>query len=303
MDQQILLIDDSKPIHALVSSLLGDEPVTVHSAFDGEYGIALAASLKPDLILLDVEMPGMNGYETCRRLKANPDTASSTVVFLTSRSDTEDMVNGLNLGASDYVGKPFKLAELLSRVRAALRTSFLIRLLEETALVDSLTGLGNRGMFERRLAAEIGLRIRTGDPLSCILMDVDTFKNINDAHGHPFGDHVLTKIGETIMAICRVEDVACRYGGEEFIILAPRTSAEQAAQLAERMRSAIAAIPLYRQDEVVRVTCSFGVAEAVGTYDRMMVERADQALYESKKAGRDRVSVWPLNCISKAAAA
>nr|MBA3404273.1 response regulator [Gemmatimonadaceae bacterium] len=135
MHQQVLLIDDSKQIHALVTSLLGDEPVTIHSAFDAQFGIVQAASLRPDLILLDVEMPGVDGYETCRRLKADAVTASLPIVFLTARATTEEMVQGLNLGANDYVAKPFKLSELLSRVRAALRTSHLIRLLEDKALI------------------------------------------------------------------------------------------------------------------------------------------------------------------------
>jgi len=303
MHQEILVIDDSKNVHTLVSSLLGDEPVTIHSAFAGEAGLILAASLRPELILLDVEMPGMDGYETCRRLKANPVTASLPVLFLTARSSTEEKVRGLNLGAVDYVAKPFKLSELLSRVRAALRTSHLIRLLEEKALIDPLTGLGNRAMFDERLGAEVGLRIRSGSPLSCIALDVDHFKGVNDKHGHPFGDQVLSKIGEVLTEMCRVEDVACRHGGEEFVVLLPQTSADNAALLAERMRVAIERISLPRQGKTVTVTCSFGVAEAAGVYDRMMLERADQALYQSKKEGRNRVSIAPAQTLPRVVAA
>ncbi|MGD0462248.1 MAG: diguanylate cyclase [Tepidisphaeraceae bacterium] len=303
MHQQILLIDDSKLIHPLVTSLLANEPVTIHSALDAEYGLALAASLRPDLILLDVEMPGVDGFETCRRLKADPATASLPIIFLTARTATEEMVCGLNLGANDYVTKPFKLSELLSRVRAALRTSHLIRLLEEKALIDPLTGLGNRAMFDERFTAEVAMRIRSGSPLSCIVLDVDHFKDINDRYGHPFGDHVLSKIGEALTEICRVEDVACRHGGEEFVVLAPRTSADQAALLAERMRLAIAKIPFRQKGESITVTCSFGVAEAAGTFDRLMLERADQALYQSKEHGRDRVSIAPPQPIPRTVAA
>jgi diguanylate cyclase (GGDEF)-like protein len=291
MQQDILLIDDSEAIHKLVTSLLAEEPVTVHSAHAAETGLTLAASLRPALILLDVQMPGTDGYEICRRLKADPATAGIPVIFLTARATTEEKVRGLNLGAVDYVTKPFKLAELLSRVRAGLRTGELIRLLEEKALIDALTGLGNRAMFEERIAAEVGLRIRSGDPLSCIVLDVDHFKQFNDTHGHAFGDQVLRKIGQVITEICRVEDVACRYGGEEFVILAPRTTAQQAGRLAERMRVAIAGKALSRNDESIRVTCSFGVAEAADTYDRSLFERADKALYYSKQQGRNRVTI------------
>lgn len=293
MHQDILLIDDSKQIHALVTSLLGDEAVTIHSAFGAETGLVLAASLRPELILLDVEMPEVDGYETCRRLKAEPATASLPIIFLTARATTEEKVHGLNLGAVDYVTKPFKLSELLSRVRAALRTSHLIRLLEEKALIDSLTGLGNRAMFDERFAAEVSLRIRTGNPVSCIVLDVDHFKSVNDQYGHPFGDIVLKKIGEVLLEICRVEDVACRHGGEEFVVLLPQTSAAHAALLAERMRDAIAKLPFSRRGASITVTCSFGVAQACDTYDRSMLERADQALYQSKAQGRNRVSIAP----------
>lgn len=291
MHQDILVIDDSKPIHTLLSSLLAEEPVTIHSAFGAETGIVLAISLRPELILLDVEMPEVDGYETCRRLKADPATASIPIIFLTARATTEEKVHGLNMGAVDYIGKPFKLSELLSRVRAALRTSHLIRLLEQKALIDPLTGLGNRAMFDERFAAEAALRVRSGDPLSCIVLDVDNFKDINDKYGHPFGDHVLSKIGEVLLDISRVEDVACRHGGEEFVVLAPQTTADHAALLAERMRVAIEKIPFSRQGEPVTVTCSFGVADAAGTYERSMLERADKALYYSKKQGRNRVSI------------
>jgi diguanylate cyclase (GGDEF)-like protein len=238
-------------------------------------------------------MPDVDGFETCRRLKADPATASLPIIFLTARAAAEEMVWGLDLGANDYVTKPFKLSELLSRVRAALRTSHLVRLLEEKALIDPLTGLGNRAMFGERFAAEVALRIRSGDALSCIVLDVDHFKDINDKYGHPFGDHVLSKIGEALTEICRVEDVACRHGGEEFAILLPRTSADKAALLAERMRLAIAKVPFWQKGDALTVTCSFGVAEAAGTFDRLMLERADAALYQSKEHGRDRVSIAP----------
>ena len=296
MNQQILLIDDSKAIHALVTSLLGDEPITIHSAFDAQFGIALAASLRPDLVLLDVEMPGVDGYETCRRLKADPATANLPIVFLTGRATTEEMVHGLNLGANDYVAKPFKLSELLSRVRAALRTSRLMRLLEDKALIDSLTGLGNRAMFDKRLAAEISLRIRSGNPLSCIVVDVDHFQRVNDIYGQPVGDQILTKIGETLAGICRAEDVACRYGGQKFVVLAPQTTGDYAAVLAEQMRVAIQKLSCSGRGTPLTVTCSFGISEAADIYDRSILERAEGALEHSKEHGRNCVSIAPTGC-------
>jgi two-component system, cell cycle response regulator len=289
--QTILIIDDSKDIHSLVASLLAEESLTMHSAFRGDVGSDMACSLRPDLILLDIEMPDLDGFETCRRLKANPLTSGLPVIFLTGRESTGEKVLGFELGAVDYVTKPFVPAELLSRVRASLRTSRCIQLLEQRALIDPLTGLGNRAMFESRFAAEIGLRIRSGHPLACIVIDVDEFKIVNDNYGHPFGDHVLKTVAEVLLNFSRIEDVVCRLGGEEFIVLAPRTAACQAAQLAERMRVAIAHISFSHQNKAVTVTCSFGVAEAFGSFGRLMLERADRALYRSKEEGRNRVSI------------
>jgi two-component system cell cycle response regulator len=203
------------------------------------------------------------------------------------------MVLGLNLGANDYVGKPFKLSELLSRVRAALRVSRLIRLLEDRALIDSLTGLGNHTMFDTRLTAEIALRIRTGNPLSCIMIDVDHMKAVNDRYGHAFGDQVLAKIGDTLNDICRDEDVACRFDGQVFVVLTPQTSADYAATLAGQIRVAIAKIPFSTRSTSVNMTCSFGIAEATDIYDRTMPERAIEAVNHSKEHGRNCISMAP----------
>jgi len=293
MHRDILLIDDSKPIHALVMSLLEDEEVTVHSAYDAQFGIVLAESLQPDLILLDVEMPGVDGFETCRLLKANPATAGLPIIFLTSRAATEEMVRGLDLGASDYVTKPFKLSELVSRVRAALRTSQLIRLLEEKALIDSLTGLGNRAMFDARFAAEVSLRIKSGHPLSCIAVDADHFKALSDEYGIAFGERVLSKIGNVLSETCRDEDVACRVASHGFVILAPQSTTETAVLLVQEMSVAIAKTPLTCQGKSITVTCSFGIAEAVGLYDRTMLERAEEAAIQSRKTGPNRFAIAP----------
>jgi diguanylate cyclase (GGDEF)-like protein len=291
MHQQLLLIDDSKNIHPLVTALLGDEPIDIHSAYDAEYGFTLATSILPDLILLDVEMPGTNGFEACKRLKAEPSTAGIPIIFLTARASVEEKVKGLELGAVDYVTKPCNRAELLARVRASLRTSHLIRLLEEKALIDFLTGLGNRAMFEQRFAAETSRRIRSGAALSCITLDIDNFKETNDRYGHPFGDQVLQKVARCISELCRAEDVACRLGGDEFVVIVPNAAAEPAGRLAERMRLAVAKLEFLQQGLPVHLTCSIGVADAADKYDRTLLTRADEALYESKSKGRNRVTV------------
>lgn len=291
MQQQVLLIDDSKSIHTLVTSLLADEPLTIHSAYDAAFGLVQAASLRPDLILLDVDMPEVDGYEACRRLKADAATAGIPVIFLTAKAATEELVRGLDLGASDYVAKPFKLSELLSRVRAALRTGHLIRLLEDKALIDPLTGLGNRALFNKRLAAEVALRIKSNSPLACAVLEVDNFSKLADRYGHPFGDHVLGKIGAALLELCPVEYVACRYRGPAFAILTPQATAAQAAELVERFRRAAVAIPFNRQNVTITVTCSTGVAEAGDAYDRGILERAEQAMGASPQPDLRRAPI------------
>jgi diguanylate cyclase (GGDEF)-like protein len=297
MNKQVLLIDDSQQIHPLVRSILGSEPVDVCSATDAKCGLTLAESVKPDLVLLDIDMPGMDGFAVCKHLKANPATATCPVIFLTAHAQANEKVHGFALGAVDYVTKPFNPSELVARVHSSLRTHNVIRSLEEQALTDPLTGLGNRAMFERRLASEIALRIRFDTPLAIIMMDIDHFKAVNDLHGHLVGDKVLHSVGKIISEHCRVEDVACRFGGEEFAVIATHTVGGDAETLAERIRISIADSVLELDgastnplmEKVVRVTASFGIADANDRYDRSMVERADIALYNAKQAGRNRV--------------
>jgi diguanylate cyclase (GGDEF)-like protein len=291
MTQQILVIDDAKNIHSLVNGILTKEQVAVNSAFDGNAGIALAASLKPDLILLDVDMPEMNGYEVCKSLKANPDLFNIPVVFLTSLSTTQEKVHGLEMGAVDYITKPFSPSELLARVRATLRTSRAIRMLEEHALIDFLTGLGNRAMFKQRLAAEVSLRVRTKKPLACVVVDVDNFQGLNDTYGHPFADGVLRSIAQVIEQSLRAEDVPCRLGGDAFAIIAPNTETEDATLFAERIYRDLNELEFTHNDKPIDVKCSVVVAPAIDTYDRGMVDRASAAMDEGKRSNASGVLV------------
>lgn len=290
MPQKVLVIDDSDAIRALVKVRLHGEPIELHLAANGQQGLALAEKLQPDLILLDIDMPDPDGFEVCRRLKSDSRTMTIPVVFLTGMTSTEEKIKGLELGATDYITKPFDPAELRARVRASLRTKYLVDLLARKAMIDGLTGLWNRSYFEARLVSELSLARRAQQPLACLMLDLDHFKNINDRHGHPFGDEVLRSIGQLLSETCRSEDVVCRYGGEEFVILAPNTSAGAAAELAERVRGAIDSRSWGARGQQVRLTCSVGVADLQpGTPS--VVELADAALYQAKHAGRNRVVI------------
>lgn len=286
MKQKVLIIDDSVPIHSLVKVRLATEGVEIFSAYDGESGLARANELQPDVILLDVEMPEPGGFEVCRRLKQDPILAKSMIIFLTGASSIEDKIHGLNLGATDYIVKPFDAAELRARVRVSLRMKFLIDLLEKKAMVDGLTGLWNRGYLDYRLRSETASIRRMERPLGLVIVDCDHFKSVNDRFGHPFGDEVLRAIGSLMTAHCRVEDVVCRYGGEEFAILTPSVGADGAAILAERVREKIESHPFQANGQTIQVTVSAGVAEITDAEQldiEPLIQAADAALYRAKQ--------------------
>lgn len=287
MSQKVLIIDDSAAIHSLLRARLKDEPMVLHSASGPEQGLEMAVSIAPDLVLLDVEMPGMDGFAVFHRLQKIPEMQNTPVIFLTGAASTEQKIRGLELGAVDYITKPFDPAELRARVRGALRMKFMIDLLSQKAQIDALTGLWNRRFFDQRLEAEISLSRRSHRPLSVLVVDLDHFKAVNDRYGHPAGDEVLRTVGLVLGQSVRVEDVVCRYGGEEFAIIAPNIDSG-AEILAERLRQIVAAMRITLGGREARITASIGVAVAAEP-DSSIVSTADEALYRAKKAGRNCV--------------
>jgi diguanylate cyclase (GGDEF)-like protein len=297
---KILLVDNSKIMHGAVKARLLAEGFEFHSAYGGEEGLALAATLLPDVILLDVEMPTPNGFEVCRRLKDNPMLSNIPIIFLTGITTVEEKVKGLNLGAIDYVTKPFDAAELQARIKASLRNKELLDLLSKKAMIDGLTGLWNRSYLDQRLAEELAFAKRHKTPMSCVMLDVDHFKSINDKHGHGFGDLVLKSIANILQQLCRDEDICCRYGGEEFAILVRNTDGVSAKLFAERLREGVEAAAFKSGLLSTSVTGSFGVAD-LGAGSDDILNHADKALYESKKSGRNRVTLFVPNLIAEAA--
>ena len=289
MTQRVLIIDDSQDIHDLVRVGLHGEPVDLHSAFNGPTGIALARAISPDLILLDVDMPKPDGFEVCRNIKSDPVLSAIPIVFLSGASSTAEKVRGLDLGATDYITKPFDSAELRARVGVALRTKYLVDLLAQRAMIDSLTGLFNRAHFEQRLVAEVSLARRAGTNLSCLMLDVDHFKLVNDQFGHSAGDMVLRSLAQVLKDSCRLEDIAYRLGGEEFVVLLSNTAAANATILAERLRQALADMRVTFRGTVIQTTCSIGVADLATSGEDGILHAADQALYCAKNNGRNQV--------------
>lgn len=290
---KVLIVDDSPVTLALAQARLRDENLEVLCAAGGVEGLRQAEREHPDLILLDLKMPDLSGYEVCQRLKAHPSLCSIPVIFLTAADSIADKVRGLDMGAVDYVAKPFDPVELCARVRAALRVKRLQDLLNLRAQLDPLTELWNRQAMEDRLQREWSRSLRHEEVFSFLMMDVDHFKAINDTFGHPAGDRVLCALARVLTAQCRDSDVPCRYGGEEFAVILPCTDAASARVFAERCREEVRSVSLPAHDHVIRVTASFGLADSRNVSSQEeLVRRADEALYHAKQAGRNRVVVW-----------
>ena len=289
---KVLIVDDSPDALALAKVRLEREGLELVFADGGKAGLEMAAREKPDLILLDLDMPDMSGLDVCRALKADEELRMIPVIFLSGSGGVADKVKGLELGAVDFVTKPFDAFELRARVSAALRMKRMQDLLMEYAKIDPLTGLANRRGLMERLQQEWARIQRHGGALSFIMGDVDQFKRVNDTHGHALGDRALREVAGAIAGQCRKTDLPSRYGGEEFAILVPDEAASTAARLAERCRQAVEAICLSIGAEAVRMTASFGVADSKGIASPdALVEQADKALYRAKNAGRNRVEV------------
>lgn len=295
MSGKILTVDDSQLIHTMLEDSLVTEGLELLHAYDAEQGLWLAKRAKPDLILLDVVMPKSSGFELCQSLKNDSQTEYIPVIFISGTGDTFNKVQGLDLGAVDYITKPFDPAELLARVRAALRTKRLVDMLATTAQVDAITGLHNRQHFQERLDHEISAVRRYGRMVSLILFDIDHFKCCNDTHGHPFGDRVLQLVAETLVHSTRTTDICCRYGGDEFAAILPETVLRDAATLADRIRGTVENASLICRGQTVTATVSCGVASTSQIAHRaavtanQLIQGADEALYRAKEAGRNRV--------------
>ncbi|KQP43268.1 diguanylate cyclase [Pseudorhodoferax sp. Leaf274] len=292
--QTVLVVDDSALNRHMLTDLLRSD-YTVLDARDGEQGLALAREHQPDLILLDVVMPGLDGHEVLHRLKADRRTAVIGVIFITGLNSAAEEERGLRGGASDYVVKPFHAAVVRARVALHLQLARQRRMLEQLARVDGLTEIANRRCFDDTLATETARACRSGRGLSVALVDVDFFKQYNDHYGHARGDGVLRQVARTLSSgMRRPADMAARYGGEEFVLLMPETDLAGALLCADRMRHGIELLAIAHawSDVAPCVTVSVGVMHG-SSVDELCGEslllQADRRLYAAKRAGRNRV--------------
>ena len=289
----MLVIDDSELVHRLLKVRLQAERLELFGALNSKDGMEMAKTLNPDVILLDIDIDELNGFDVIQKLKEDTETQGIAVIFISASGDTAQKVRALDLGAIDFIGKPFEAVELQARVRSAIRTQGLVRMLAKRAQVDGLTGLWNHTYFDLRLAAECSEARRHTRPLALIMADIDQFKMVNDQFGHLFGDRVLERFS-AIFSGGRASDIACRFGGEEFSIILPNTPIREATDVAERYR-VLLQNQTWAEHPGVVVTASFGVSDLASVGDTGkgsdMVSAADAALYQAKSAGRNRVVV------------
>jgi diguanylate cyclase (GGDEF)-like protein len=284
----LLVVDDSAHLHRLVKAYLQGDAVEVLSAFSGKDALDAAAHLQPDLILLDVDLPEMNGFEVCAKLKADAKTKNLRVMFLTSYASVEEKARGLDLGADDYIAKPFKPEEFCARIRAALKSSAHA---DDLTMVDELTRLWNATYLDRHVKGKLSLARRTNQPLTCVVGDIDGLGPINQTHGQKIGDEVVRSVARILMEHRREQDTICYLGSGKFVALLPGTSKQGAVQFADRARGAVEKELKECQGAKLAVTISFGISDNQSEEDAALVDRADAALFCAKQSGRNQVSV------------
>lgn len=289
----ILVVEDDEDARMLLSELLRPR-YDVDAVGDGETALRRAAELNPDLVLLDLFLPGMDGFGALTGLRRNAKTADTPVIFLSAQGDAETKSQGLSLGAADYLAKPFSEQELMARVDRTLKLSAQKEHYRALAQTDGLTGLPNFRSFHARLEEEVARAHRYGHYLACAMVDLDGLKQINDRLGHAAGNRAILALADAVREELRDTDFAARYGGDEFVVLLPQTNEGQGALFAERLRKRLVEVSGHAG---LPVRGSIGVAAvSAGDLDAPdaaedLLRRADEALYRAKRSGRDRVEV------------
>jgi two-component system, cell cycle response regulator len=290
---KIFIIDDSRDALEIVKKRLKNECHDTLCAEGGKLGLKMAKQELPDVILLDIDMPDISGFDICSIMKSDPELCMIPILFLSGSVSLEVKIKGLDLGGVDYITKPFDAFKLQARVRAALRTKHLQDLLINFAHLNPVTGLPNRQAMMERLQQEWTRMERHGHTFSFIMADIDHFKEVNDRYVHVVGDQLLQEVATVIARECRSIDLPVRYGGEEFAIIVPEENAANTLILAERCRKEIEKISLPVKKENISATVSFGIAEATGLQSlETLIEHADDALYEAKFSGRNKVASY-----------
>ncbi len=291
---KILLVDDQVVNIKILHQLLQDD-YDIYMARDGNQAIEMCKKVKPDLVLLDIEMPMLNGFDVCAHLKNDPDTQEVAVIFVSGHFDEDKEVRGFQLGAVDFIHKPINPVITKARIKNQIRLKLNTDLLRTIALIDGLTGVANRRQFEQVLPVSWSQCAREKQPLTVILLDIDFFKHFNDTYGHTEGDVCLRLVAQKIHdTVNRPYDLVARFGGEEFICILPNTDLIGGTYVAQQIVDSIVSlkIPHINSSISAFVTISAGVSSVVPEYDMSsttLIEEADKQLYIAKDRGRNRV--------------
>jgi two-component system cell cycle response regulator len=298
----VLIADDDRAIREDLVKRLRAHGLRAEAVESGQKALDRMGKGDVDIVILDIVMPGLSGFDCCRLIKSMTQNTFLPVIMLTGRTDTDSRVEGLRIGADDYVCKPFDDRELLARIDGMLRikrkhdeVQKAKEQLEQIAVQDALTGLYNYRYLHTRLTEEFKRSERYRDPLACAMVDIDLFKHVNDQYGHDVGDAVLSEVARRLRGAVREIDVVARYGGEEFLLVLPSTHFAGAMTVADRVWRAVGAEPVVTQVGQHPVTVSIGVAlypsRDVKTKDQLL-KAADRALYQAKSEGRNRICVF-----------
>ena len=295
----ILIVEDNKVDARLIQRYLHGEPYQIKLAGNGEEAISRSQQERIDVLLLDLLLPGKNGFEVCRTLKEGEKTQNIQIVAITGLSDLESKLKGIELGVDDYLVKPVNMHVLRTRVKSLVKKKALLdRLCDRyemavhSAITDKLTGLYNRRYFDYFLDFEVKRSSRQNVSLALLMMDIDNFKNINDSMGHLFGDKILNKLGDIVKAAIRETDLAARYGGEEFAIVMSHTGLEQAIEIAERIRKSIKACNFDIENFFTTISIGIALYPTDSNSLQELLSNADRALYRAKHNGKNRVCAY-----------
>lgn len=287
----ILIVEDSVINSRFCESLLKKNGFDTEVCNDGESALEFLSKNSPDLILLDIIMPGIDGYQFSESIKANPRLKDTPVIFLSAMNDEDSIIKGFKSGGVDFITKPFRTQELLARTRTHVELKRAKEKLLQLATTDELTGIANRRYFMDRLKNEFDRAKRYESRYSLLMIDIDCFKSINDNHGHKGGDKVLQSAASVMKKSLRTSDVIGRVGGEEFSVILPETDIKAALFIAERLRKRVEETAVFHAEERIFITVSIGVSQSLNgdqSVDDIYI-RSDSAMYEAKKNGKNRV--------------
>jgi len=296
-NKTILIVDDTISNLDILSELLEDYDVI--ESTNAKEALEIVNNEDVDLILLDIMMPDMDGYEVCQKLKENPKTTDIPIIFITAKTDEDSIEKAYDIGGADYITKPFKVKELLARVKRELQIQKLQDELKLLASTDPMTQLYNRRHFTQLSNQTINLARRNNQTISLIMLDIDKFKDINDTHGHQIGDEVIVSLSNILKQNTRKDDIICRYGGEEFVIMLPNSSLDNTYKIAEDIREKVEKFYLeITKDVQLNFTISSGVSELSLEKENTLeiaLKNADDALYKAKESGRNKVCLQDMS--------